>query len=68
MNQVQLAKKILYMQRDYSNKEISELLEMRLEDVTTLISRFQAGTLEETKEEEDPKPQGRKKAAKSPPK
>lgn len=61
MNQKELAEKAVYMQRDYTNAEIAQLLEMRPEDLTALINAYKSGKLEEEKESEVPKLRTHKK-------
>lgn len=53
-----LVEKAVYMQRDYTNQEIAELLKVRLEDLNTAIEDYKAGRLEEEK----PKTKSKKKA------
>lgn len=49
MNATELAEKALYMQRDYTNQEIAELLEVRLEDLNTAIENYKKTNPDEGK-------------------
>jgi len=57
-----LVEKAISMRRDYTNAEIAELLEVRLEDLNTAIENYKSGKVEEVNKEVKPKAKGKKKS------